>query len=86
MLTIILTTYLVLSLFVGIIIYAACVVASRGDKAMQTELDQGTKARKIAGMKRVPANPGSIIANNGVIGNPPAKRTASVFYRTSSLN
>ena len=86
MLTIILTTYLVLSLFVGIIVYAACVVASRSDRALQTDLEQGTKARKIMGMKRVPAKPAFILSCNDVIIDPPTKRTAGVFFRSSSLN
>ncbi|MCX6046317.1 MAG: hypothetical protein NT075_14500 [Chloroflexi bacterium] len=86
MLTIILTTYLVLSLFVGIIIYAACVVASRSDRAMQTGAEQRTKARKILGVKRVPAKPESILSGNNVIAPPPTKRTANAVYRSSSLN
>ncbi len=81
MLTIILTTYLVLSLFVGIIIYAACVVASRSDKALENGLEH-QKARRIMGVKRVPAKPAPSASNNEAMGNPSAKRAASVFYRS----
>ncbi len=64
MLTIILVTYFVLSLIVGIIIYCACVVASRSDAILHAGQGQAVEGGKRAGGKRVSAKPAPIIPVN----------------------
>ena len=78
MLTVILAAYLVLSLMVGILIYSACVVADRSDKAIQAGEKRMAKDRKMAGVKHMPAKPAFTLPTRATT-SATARRAASVY-------
>jgi len=76
MLTVIITAYLVLSLLVGIVIFSACVVAGRADRAIEAqEAKPQVNPRLYSNAKRVFAKPTV----------KPLQQVSSV-YRSTSLN
>ncbi len=76
MLTVIITAYLVLSLLVGIVIFSACVVAGRADRAIEAqESKPQVNPRLYSSAKRVFAKPPV----------QPLQQVSNV-YRSSSLN
>ncbi|MFN8487500.1 MAG: hypothetical protein U0350_07905 [Caldilineaceae bacterium] len=76
MLTVIIAAYLVLSLLVGIVIFSACVVAGRADRAIETrEAKPQANYRLYSNAKRLFAKPAK----------KPLQQVANV-YRSSSLN